>query len=102
MKKAASRVVLPLIEEETGYQTDEYILSVPINHRDVDSLVGRLMQMCDLIGDPEQRSALKDTIKRHCRDWLDEEYEVMGYDRFSGPSKNTQTVKAKMYEMITE
>lgn len=42
------------------------------------------MQMCDLIGDVEQRNALKDTIKRNCRDWLDDEYANRGYDKYEG------------------
>lgn len=57
---------------------------VPISHRELDTLVGRLMQMCDLIGDVEQRSALKSTIKQITRDWLDNEYENRGYDKFTG------------------
>lgn len=74
------------------------VLSVPINHRQLDSLVGRLMQMCDLIGDVAQRKALKDTIKQISRDWLDTEYEDAGYDRFGGANgKSLKTVDASYY-----
>ena len=55
-----------------------------ISHQELDGLVGRLMQMCDLMGDQEQRQALKSEIKQRCREWLDSEYEMAGYDRFEG------------------
>jgi len=75
-----------------------WILSIPISHKQLDTLVGRLMQMCDLIGDTQQRKALKDTIKQNCRDWLDDEYTDAGYDRFGGDNgKKLKTVNADYY-----
>lgn len=59
-------------------------LAVPIHHGNLDNLIGRLMQMCDLIGDVSQRKALKDTIKQITRDWLDDEYTEAGYDKYDG------------------
>ena len=69
-------------------------LGVAISHGELDSLVGRLMEMCDLIGDKEQRTALKSEIKRHCRSWLDDNYFSSGYDKFTGvvDEKNVVTV----------
>jgi len=64
--------------------SDEIGLRVPISHSELDTLVGRLMQMCDLTGDKEQRKALKDTIKLTCRDWLDQVYDMKGYDKWTG------------------
>lgn len=92
------RVATPLIQEELAYQTKEYVMSVPINHQDMDYLIGRLMQMCDLIGDAEQRKALKDTIKQHCRNWLDEEYANHGYDKYEGAKEGVKTIPADMYK----
>ncbi len=74
------------------------VLSVPINHKQLNSLIGRLMQMCDLIGDNTQRKALQDTIKQICRDWMDAEYEDAGYDRWGGSNgKELKTVTALYY-----
>lgn len=67
--------------------------AVPLDHDELDSLVGRLMQMCDLIGDVEQRKALKDTIKRTCRDWLDDMYQEAGYDKWGGVTKNAVVIE---------
>lgn len=69
---------------------------VPISHQEVDTLIGRLMQMCDLIGDVEQRKALKDTIKRITRDWLDDEYANRGYDKWEGSRKGSRYVGVKL------
>lgn len=63
---------------------------VLVSHQEFDSLVGRYMQMCDLIGDIEQRKALKDTIKRIGRDWLDDLYQESGYDKFTGLTDYSQ------------
>lgn len=79
------------------------VLAVPISHQQVNSLIGQLMQMCDLIGDVEQRKALKDTIKRITRDWLDAEYTDAGYDRFGGANgKELKTVDAFYYPVTVE
>lgn len=76
------------------------VLSVPINHKQLNSLIGRLMQMCDLIGDNTQRKALQDTIKQICRDWMDAEYEDAGYDRWGGSNgKDLKTVDAFYYKI---
>lgn len=53
---------------------------VPISHYELDSLVGSLMQMCELMGDKEQREALKREIKDRARRWLDFRYECAGYE----------------------
>jgi len=58
--------------------------AVFVAHDDLDSLIGRLMQMCDLIGDQEQRKALKDTIKGISREWLDGIYSDSGYEKWTG------------------
>ena len=58
--------------------------AVFVSHAELDTLVGRLMQMCDLIGDVDQRDALKRTIKQISRDWLDDLYEESGYGKFEG------------------
>lgn len=57
---------------------------VLVSHSELDNQVGRLMQMCDLIGDVEQRTALKHTIKQIAREWLDDIYRNSGYDPFTG------------------
>lgn len=56
-------------------------IAVTVSHIELGNLVGRLMQMCDLIGDVEQRNALKSTIKQISREWLDENYRIAGYDK---------------------
>lgn len=67
-----------------------YVLT---SHEELDSLVGRLMQMCDLIGDVEQRKALKDTIKQISREWLDNLYEESGYDKWTGVKENAKVIE---------
>lgn len=67
--------------------------AVYVHHGHLDHLVGRLMQMCDLIGDIEQRGALKDTIKKISRDWLDDMYEESGYQKFEGPRPGVVAAK---------
>lgn len=74
--------------------------AVYIHHGDLDHLIGRLMQMCDLIGDVEQRSALKSTIKQINREWLDSLYEESGYGRFDGLKKNVEPVVIPRYKPV--
>lgn len=57
---------------------------VPVNHDELDNLIGRLMQICDLTGDVEQRKALKDTIKQTTRRWLDNAFMDRGYTMYVG------------------
>lgn len=54
-------------------------LYVPVSHQELDDLIGRLMQMCELTGDLEQRRALKSEIKLRTRGWLDNIYAEAGY-----------------------
>lgn len=61
----------PLIEKD-GY-------FVMVSHQELDELVGRLMQMFELIGDVEQRNALKQETKWRSREWLDSLYSLSGY-----------------------
>lgn len=70
-----------------------HICAVTVSHKELDGLVGRLMQMCDLIGDREQRNALKSTIKQISREWLDNLYEESGYDRFTGIKDGVQAIE---------
>lgn len=67
-----------LVGEEKG------AVYVPVSHEEIGNLIGRLMQMCDLLGDVEQRRALKSTIKQITREWLDSEYDLLGYDKWAG------------------
>jgi hypothetical protein len=62
----------PLIAHKDSY----YVL---ISHQELDHLVGRLMQMCDVMGDKEQRDAVKSEIKYRTREWLDDKYAMAGY-----------------------
>ncbi len=75
--------------------TQPHSIYVTVSHSELDGLVGRMMQMCDLIGDPQQRKALKDTIKRNCRDWMNDQYESAGYDQFGGVRKGVEVHKIK-------
>lgn len=72
----------PLVETSvSGSPSTVFVL---VSHAELDSLVGRLMQMCELTGDVEQRKALKDEIKMRSRAWLDDLYECSGYDKYQG------------------
>lgn len=53
-----------------------------ISFKELDTLTGRLMQMCELNGDAEQREALKRTLKQITKDWLHGHYEDAGYNRW--------------------
>lgn len=52
---------------------------VPISHHEIDGLIGRLMQICDIMGDSTQRDAVKAEIKQRTRSWLDDGYYTLGY-----------------------
>ena len=73
----------PIVKNRDTY----YVL---VSHRELDSLIGRLMQMCELTGDTEQRKALKDEIKQRSRQWLDDLYRDSGYDKWSGIMKDIE------------
>jgi hypothetical protein len=68
---------------------------VLVSHRELDGLVGRLMQLCDLTGDTEQRRALKDEIKHRSRDWLDDLYNQSGYDKWTGIRPGAKVIEDK-------
>jgi hypothetical protein len=94
-----SRSYRTLLETDSnGEEPSSYY--VYVSHMELDNLVGRLMQMCDLIGDKEQRTALKDTIKRINRDWLDDLYDESGYERFSGVIKGVNPVIIDRYQSV--
>ena len=81
MNECPSEVVvnkmLPLVEvSDWGY----YVL---ISHEQIDGLIGRLMQMYELMGDIEQRNALKRETKSKIRDWLNDQYSDAGYDKMT-------------------
>lgn len=75
---------------------------VPISHQELDTLVGRLMQMCDLIGDVSQRDALKSTIKQTVRSWLDDEYSNVGYDKWTGIKNGARFIDADAESVIQD
>ena len=87
--RSYSRKLVLVPDGETG----GHVYAVPVSHKELDSLIGRLMQMCDLIGDVEQRTALKSTIKQINRDWLDNLYEESGYERFTGKRDGVEAIE---------
>lgn len=89
----AKRQYKPLLHAPTGNPGGEKYYAVAISHYELDTLVGRLMQMCDLTGDLEQRSALKSTIKQVSREWLDNLYEDAGYERFTGIRDDIEAIE---------
>lgn len=56
-------------------------VSVAVDHRHLDALIGSLMHLCDLVGGT-QGEALKSEIKQRCRGWLDDQYFSAGYDKY--------------------
>lgn len=89
--KQLKRQYKKLIQVPTGNPGEAYF-AVLVSHQELDNLVGRLMQMCDLTGDIEQRKALKDTIKNLTREWLDNLYEDSGYDKWTGIKEDVEPV----------
>ena len=61
---------------------------VTVDHNDLGNLIGRLCSRFDLVSDPEQREAIKRTIKSEARAWLDEAYNEAGYDKFGGSTND--------------
>ena len=61
----------PLIEDEAYF--------VMVSHRELDHLIGQVMQMFELNGDVEQRNAQKQEFKWKARAWLDDIYAGSGY-----------------------
>lgn len=54
-------------------------VKVTVDHNDLGNLIGRLCSRFDLVSDPEQREAIKRTIKSEARGWMDEAYREAGY-----------------------
>ena len=52
---------------------------VGINFLHLDRLVGNLCHVIDLDSDKEHREHVKSEIKMRCRQWLTDEYEMVGY-----------------------
>lgn len=77
------------VKDKDGKEIAYY---VAVSHQELDYLIGRLMQICDLTGDLEQRTALKSEIKHRSRDWLDDLYSESGYDKWSGLKENIKPV----------
>jgi len=77
----------PIIKMPDGF------VSVTVNHKDLDGLIGRLMQMCELTGDVEQRRALKDEIKLRSREWLDSLYKTSGYGSIDGVTPSAEVLE---------
>jgi hypothetical protein len=73
--------VIDQIEYSTSVQRGNTVYPL-ISFKELDTLTGRLMQMCELNGDVEQREALKRTIKQITKDWLHDLYREAGYNRF--------------------
>lgn len=65
---------------------------VAISHQELDSLVGTLMQLLDIVGNPDQSRALKDEVKHRCRNWLDDHYDMAGYDKWQGVTDRANPV----------
>ena len=55
-----------------------------VSHEEIGDLIGNLMQLCDLMGDTEQRKAFKSEIKHRTRQWLDDRYWLGGFEKFFG------------------
>lgn len=91
VKDISVRSYRPLIKAPTGNPGETYYATL-VSHQELDNLIGRLMQMCDLTGDIEQRKALKDTIKRLTREWLDSLYEESGYDKWTGIKESVEPI----------
>lgn len=75
---------LPLIEVSSSAKGVGGQMYVLVSHKQLDYLVGSLMQMCELTGDVEQRTAMKNEIKQRARRWLNDLYCDAGYEEFTG------------------
>jgi len=65
-------IMNPLVLDKKGFH------NVLVNFETINPLIGRLMEMCELNGDVEQRNALKRQIKQIVNDWLRNEYSAAG------------------------
>lgn len=93
----SSELYLPLITEQEG--RNSYVESAPVNHKDLDHLIGRLMQMFDLNGDVEQRKAQKSQTKMVCREWLDNIYnDKCAYNKKPGSQLKTVMLDKYIFE----
>jgi len=75
-----------LSQEE--YEKDRLIIIegkgdfVAVHHGHLDQLIGSLMHLCELDSDKEHREALKSDIKMRCRQWLNDQYDNAGYQKY--------------------
>ena len=68
---------------------------VAVSHRELDNLVGSLMQLIDIVGSQEQSRALKTEVKQRSRNWLDDLYQMAGYDKWAGVTESANPVLIK-------
>lgn len=72
------------VKEDFKRETERLVISeefgdcVAVNHAHLDSLIGSLLHLCDLIGG-QQGEALKSEIKNRSRAWLNDQYHIAGY-----------------------
>lgn len=97
---AENMYVRPLVEtDKISNVASMYVL---VSHQELDNLVGRLMQMCELMGDIEQRNALKQEIKSRSREWLDGLYESSGYDKYTGATTQARVINDRSDEPVKD
>ena len=91
-KDSATRSVnsRPVVRAAIEGSPSFYVL---VSHSELDNLISRLMQMCELMGDSVQREALKQEIKSRSRFWLDELYKWSGYDTFAGIAEYARLIE---------
>jgi len=64
---------------------------IALNHFHLNSLIGSLMHLCDLNSDKEFREAMKSEIKMRCRAWMNDEFEIAGYEAYKAANRIKDT-----------
>lgn len=74
------------MEQAIGYDKSRLVTSadgtirVTVDHTHLDTLIGSLCHIADLNSDREYRDHLKSELKIRCREWLNDQYTLSGYE----------------------
>lgn len=88
-KNKKENKMLDLVSEQDAkrlIKDPEGTVKVAIDFNHLDQLVGSLCHVMDLNSDREYREHIKSEVKMRCRQWLQDQYDLCGYDS-NNPSK---------------
>lgn len=83
--KEEQDLVSPKQSERLIVTSDSNMVAIDFRH--LDNLIGSLCHVLDLNSDKEYREHVKSEIKMRCRQWLQDQYDIAGYEEFKQARK---------------